>query len=32
MPFGDYHGSWQAMEELYASGKIKLLAFAIFTR
>ena len=24
MPFGDYHGSWQAMEELYASGKIVL--------
>ncbi len=25
MPFGDYHGSWQAMEELYASGKIKAI-------
>lgn len=30
MPFGDYHGSWQAMEELYASGKIKAIGVCIF--
>ncbi len=23
MPYGDYHSSWRAMEELYRSGKIK---------
>ena len=30
MPFGDYHGSWQAMEELYASGKIKAIGVCNF--
>lgn len=30
MPFGDYHGSWQAMEELYASGKIKAIGICNF--
>lgn len=30
MPFGDYHGSWQAMEELYASGKIKAIGACNF--
>ena len=30
MPFGDYHGSWQAMEELYASGKIKAIVVCNF--
>ena len=30
MPFGDYHGSWQAIEELYASGKIKAIGVCNF--
>jgi 2,5-diketo-D-gluconate reductase A len=30
MPFGDYHGSWQAMEELYAFGKIKAIGVCNF--
>ena len=30
MPFGDYHGSLQAMEELYASGKIKAIGVCNF--
>lgn len=30
MPFGDYHSSWQAMEELYASGKIKAIGVCNF--
>ena len=30
MPFDDYHGSWQAMEELYASGKIKAIGVCNF--
>ena len=23
MPYGDYHGSWRAMEELYRRGRVK---------
>ena len=30
MPFGDYHGSWQAMEELYGQGKIKAIGVCNF--
>ena len=25
MPYGNYHGSWEAMEELYQAGKIKAI-------
>lgn len=25
MPYGDYHGSWRAMEELYHAGKIRAI-------
>ena len=28
-PYGDVHGAWRAMEELYAAGKSKLSALAI---
>lgn len=30
MPYGDYHGSWQAMEELYEAGKIKAIGVCNF--
>lgn len=30
MPFGDYHGSWQAMEDLYSEGKIKAIGVCNF--
>lgn len=30
MPYGDYHGSWRAMEELYRSGKIKAIGVCNF--
>ena len=30
MPFGDYHGSWRAMEELYRKGKIKAIGVCNF--
>lgn len=30
MPFGDYHGSWRAMEELYEQGKIKAIGVCNF--
>mgnify|MGYP002753289398 CR=1 FL=1 len=30
MPFGDYHGSWRAMEELYGQGKIKAIGVCNF--
>ncbi|WP_125590965.1 aldo/keto reductase [Companilactobacillus jidongensis] len=30
MPYGDYHGSWRAMEELYKSGKIKSIGVCNF--
>lgn len=30
MPYGDYHGSWKAMEELYLSGKIKVIGVCNF--
>ena len=30
MPYGDYHGSWRAMEELYADGKIEAIGVCNF--
>lgn len=30
MPFGDYHGSWRAMEELYDAGKIRAIGVCNF--
>ena len=30
MPYGDYHGSWEAMEELYLAGKIKAIGVCNF--
>lgn len=30
MPYGDYHGSWRAMEELYAAGRIKAIGVCNF--
>lgn len=30
MPFGDYYGSWRAMEELYKAGKIKAIGVCNF--
>ena len=30
MPFGDYHGSWKAMEDLYREGKIKEIGVCNF--
>ena len=30
MPYGDYHGSWRAMEELYRGGKIKAIGVCNF--
>jgi diketogulonate reductase-like aldo/keto reductase len=30
MPYGDYYGSWRAMEELYHSGKIKAIGVCNF--
>lgn len=29
-PFGDYYGSWRAMEELYKAGKIKAIGISNF--
>jgi diketogulonate reductase-like aldo/keto reductase len=29
-PFGDYYGSWRAMEELYAAGKIRAIGVSNF--
>lgn len=30
MPYGDYHGSWRAMEELYAAGKVRAIGVCNF--
>lgn len=30
MPFGDYYGSWRAMEELYKEGKIRAIGVCNF--
>ena len=30
MPFGDYYGSWRAMEELYEEGKIRAIGVCNF--
>ena len=30
MPYGDYHGSWRAMEELYQEGKIRAIGVCNF--
>ena len=30
MPYGDYHGSWRVMEELYRNGKIKAIGVCNF--
>lgn len=31
MPFGDYYGSWRAMEELYRAGKVRAIGVCNFT-
>lgn len=30
-PYGDYYGSWKAMEELYQQGKIKAIGVCNFS-
>lgn len=30
MPFGDYYGSWRAMEELYRTGKVRAIGVCNF--
>lgn len=30
MPYGDYHGAWRAMEELYKEGKIRAIGVCNF--
>ena len=32
MPFGDYYGSWRAMEELYRAGRIRAIGVCNFLR
>ncbi|HIZ07312.1 MAG TPA: aldo/keto reductase [Candidatus Eubacterium avistercoris] len=31
MPFGDYYGSWRALEELYRAGKVRAIGVCNFT-
>lgn len=30
MPYGDYHGSWRSMEDLYRSGRVKAIGVCNF--
>lgn len=30
MPFGDYHGSWRALEKLYAQGRVRAIGVCNF--
>ena len=30
MPYGDYHGSWRAMEELYRAGRVRAIGVCNF--
>ena len=30
MPFGDYHGAWRAMEELYTTGRVRAIGVCNF--